>query len=214
MNIMDLYSPFSPQMKGWIIEQLVLERPHSEIVADFIERYPGFGKKNGQSPPFEVLDKRLRSVIKNVMRGKVGDEIHRRRRRNREESELTLADSDYRDKNRQKIWAEKLAILAKLDDESLGPAQECRLMKKLSVLDSLRRDIDAAERSENRQSSKGNNSFFNNRPSLSDFTSIEEFPSFDGTAPPAKLLPAKTPKEPEPSEPEWYEIDDAEHLTV
>ena len=214
MNRMDLYSPFSPDMKQWMFDQLVLERPRAEIVADFIERYPGFGKKNGQAQPFEVLDKRLRSVIKNMMRGKVGDEIHRCRRRNREESSLTLADRDYRDRNRQEIWTEKRAILAKLDDETLSSAQERKLMKKLSVLDSLRRDIDAAERSENRQSSNGNNSFFNNLPDPSDFTPIEEFPSRAGPAPPAKLPPTKTPKEPEPTEPEWYEIDDAEHITV
>ena len=28
------------------------------------------------------------------------------------------------------------------------------------------------------------------------------------------FAPAKTPKEPELTEPEWYEIDDAEHITV
>ena len=39
----------TPEMKWWMKEQLVLERPHAEIVADFIEMYPGFGKKNGQS---------------------------------------------------------------------------------------------------------------------------------------------------------------------
>ena len=130
--------------------------------------------------------------------------------------ELTLAsDSDYRDRNRQEIWAQKQAILAKLDDETLSSAQERKLMKKLSVLDSLRRDIDAAERSENRQSSNGNNSFFNNLPViLLSLPPIEEFPSFAGPAPPAKLPPTKTPKEPEPTEPEWYEIDDAEHITV
>ena len=213
MNKIEVYVRMSQEMKWWMKEQLVLERPHGEIVADFIETYPGFGKKNGQAQPFEVLDKKLRSVIKNMMRGKAGDEIHRRRRRNREESSLTLADSDYRDKQRREIWHEKQAILRELSDETLSPSQERRLMKRLSVLDSLRRDLDAYERSENRQSSSSVGWAWDPAgilPNEDDFVTIE----VEETDSKPKLPPAKTPKEPEPTEPEWYEIDDAEHITV
>ena len=106
---------------------MVLERPHAEIVADFIEMYPGFGKVNGQARPFEVLDSMIRSRIKNMMRGKLGDEIRQQRRSNEQSDQMTLADKDYRDKKRQEIWDREARLLnAKLDDETLSPAQERR----------------------------------------------------------------------------------------
>ena len=213
MNKIEVYVGMTHEMKWWMKEQLVLKRPHAEIVADFIEMYPGFGKVNGQARPFEVLDSMIRSRIKNMMRGKLGDEIRQRHRSNEQSDQMTLADKDYRDKKRQEIWDEKQAILGKLSDETLSPSQQRRLMKQLSVLDSLRRDLDAYERSENRQSSNSVGWSWDPEgifPNEDDFVTIE----VEETDSKPKLPPAKIPKEPEPTEPEWYEIDDAEHITV
>lgn len=212
MNIIDLYSPSYPDMKGWITNQLILERPHAEIVADFIERYPIVQKTHEQSPP-EELKELILSVIKNMMRSKVGDYIRQQRKSNQEEDQKTIADQSYRDKKRQEIWDAMLVIDQKFDNEQISREEQIRLKGKLSILKSLRQELDAYERSENRQSSNGNRSFLN-LPSMEEFTPAEEFPSHAGEAPPKKRPPTQTKKEPEPSEPEWYEIDDAEHLTV
>ena len=213
MNKIEVYVGMSHEMKWWMKEQLVLERPHAEIVADFIEMYPGFGKVNGQAQPFEVLDSIIRSRIKNIMRGKLGDEIRQRRRSNEQSDQMTLADKDYRDKKRQEIWDAMLVINKKFDNENLSREEQLRLKGKLSILKSIRQELDAYERSENRQSSNSVGWAWDPEgifPNEDDFVTIE----VEETDSKPKLPPAKTPKELESTEPEWYEIDDAEHITV
>ena len=175
--------------------------------------YPGFGKVNGQARPFEVLDSMIRSRIKNMMRGKLGDEIRQRRRSNEQSDQMTLADKNYRDKKRQAIWDAMLVINKKFDNENLSREEQIRLKGKLSILKSLRQELDAYERSENRQSSNSVGWAWDPEgilPNEDDFVTIE----VEETDSKPKLPPAKTPKEPELTDPEWYEIDDAEHITV
>ena len=210
MNIIDLYSPFSQQMKGWIIQQLVLDRPHAEIVADFIETYPGFGKVNGQARPFEVLDKALRSLLKNIMRSKLGDEICKRRRSSQQSDQMTLDNNDYCDKKRQELFDAMLKIDGQFDNEDLSREEQIRLKNQMSIKKSLWQRIDAYQRSKQRE---GNRS--SNRPDAELWWDRESLPAleFDDDETKPQLPNPKPQKRPEP-EPEWYEIDDSEHLTV
>lgn len=212
MNIVDLYSPFTTQMRGWIIEQLVLDRPHAEMAAEFIETYPGFGQVNGKVRPFEVLDKALRLLFKNIMRSELGDKIRKRRRSNIQSDQMTPDSDDYWDNKQLELLDEMQEINRRFDNEDLPREEQIRLKNHMSMKKSLGARIDAYQRFKQRQ---GNTS---NRPDRELWWSQESLPELefddDETKPQLPKHKSQELTEPEVIEPKWYEIEDAEPLTV
>ena len=64
MNNLDRLPHLTPDQRQWMANQLSQHRPHAQIVVDFIDTFDDFCA--GQ--PFSVLDKTIRSRIKNMMR--------------------------------------------------------------------------------------------------------------------------------------------------
>lgn len=216
MIIVDLYSPFSTQMRGWIIEQLVLERPHAEMAAEFIETYPGFGQVNGKVRPFEVLDKALRLLFKNIMRSKLGEKIRKRRRSSIQSDQMTLDSDDYCDNKRLELFDEMLEIERKFDNEDLSREEQIRLKNQMSMKKSVWERIDVYQRFKQREGNSGVLS--SNRPDRELWWSQESLPELefddDETKPQLPKPKSQEPTEPEVIEPEWYEIDDSENFTM
>ena len=211
MNDLDRLPYLTPDQRRWMADQLSQHRPHAQIVVDFIDTFDDFCA--GQ--PFSVLDRTIRSRIKNMMRnGKERDEILKRRDAmlgDDNDADMTLEDSRYRAKARKEIYERLRDIEWLFKTKKLSREERTQLKDEVSLLKARRQEIDAYERSENRQSSAS--PFFNVDYWINqgEEAEVDSNPK-DSIAPATpKALPAP---ESEPPEPEWYEIDDAEHLTV
>ena len=210
MNAIATLPRLTDEMRRWMVDQLIEQRPRAAIVADFIDTFPDFCA--GQS--FEVIDKILRSRIKNMMsKGKERDEIIERREArldaDDDDDDLTLDDSRYRRKERNEIYARIREINWQFQTQTLSREERTQLKDEVSLLKTMRQELDAYERSEAREDAGWVD--LHPPPPEDPWSHRDEKAALPPTEKPPKALPAP---EPEPTEPEWWEKDDAEHLTV
>lgn len=208
MNVLAVLPHFTDEMRSWMKDQLILSRPRAQIVSDFMDRYPDFGAGLAE----EVIERRLKNRIKEMQtRGKERDEIigGREALKEADSSEGSVLSQAALD-NRRVALLERMEEIDWLlsNDKTLNSDQRKALTDEFSRKNILRQQLDAAERSEERQWRRESQVVW-------DFKLPTMHEPDDEPAEEQKPTPALAePKEPPESKPEWYEIDDSEHLTV